>query len=246
MPKASLILRAKNEVRFIGETLDAIFAQQEKDFEVVLVDSGSTDGTLEVARRYPVHIVEIPSHEFSYGYALNVGIRESTGDFLGILSAHSLPANDRWLGAALAGFSDARVAAVFGRQLPRSNASSVDRLRIRISGVGGTTPKRFSRGMNYSNTNGAVRRSVWLRFPFDEVLPGAEDLAWGRTVYKAGYDIVYSPAMAVFHSHNEPWRSFVRRLWLDQPVIARIQLGLYGGEDRKAPAKKRGTSIERI
>ena len=190
MPKASLILRAKNEVRFIGETLDAIFAQQERDFEVVLVDSGSTDGTLDIARSYPITIVEIPSHEFSYGYALNVGIRKSTGDFLGILSAHSLPAHGQWLSEALDAFSDPRVAGVFGRQLPRSNASTVDRLRIRISGVGGTTPRRFSSGMNYSNTNGAVRRSVWSRFPFDEVLPGAEDLAWGRTVYRAGFDIV--------------------------------------------------------
>ncbi|GIW12550.1 MAG: hypothetical protein KatS3mg061_3607 [Dehalococcoidia bacterium] len=233
MPKASIVIRAKNEARFIGETLQAIFRQDEQDFEVILVDSGSTDGTLEIARQFPVRIIQIRPQEFTYGYALNLGMREARGEYLIALSAHSLPASERWLSSALAGFTDPLVAGVYGRQLPRPDASIFDLIGMQLSGVMSTKPNRLTSGMGFSNANSAVRRSIWLNVPFDERLPGAEDLAWARTVHGLGYAIVYQPAMVVYHSHRESLPKLLRRLRHDQPVILRIALGFYDRPELK-------------
>jgi rhamnosyltransferase len=227
MPKASIIIRAKNEARFIGETLEAIANQRERDHEVIVVDSGSTDGTLDIARRFGATILEIKPEEFTYGYALNLGMREARGEYLISLSAHSTPVDEGWLGAAIAGFSDPLVAGVYGREVPRADASLADWFGAWISGTLSTTPNRLTSGMGFSNRNGAVRRSVWLNVPFDERLPGAEDLAWARTIHHLGYAITYRPAMAVYHSHRESLPKLLRRLRQDQPVILRIALGFY-------------------
>lgn len=227
MPKASIIIRAKNEARYLGETLDAIVAQTERDAEVILVDSGSTDATLTIARRYPVSIIEIKPSEFTYGFALNLGMREARGEYLISLSAHSTPVDSGWLAGAISGFTDPLVAGVYGRELPRADASFADRFGAWISGTLSTKPNRLTSGMGFSNRNSAVRRSVWSDVPFDDRLPGAEDLAWARTIHRLGYAIIYQPAMAVYHSHRESLPKLLRRLWHDQPVIARIALGFY-------------------
>lgn len=227
MPIASIIIRAKNEGRFLAETLDALFSQQEKDHEVILVDSGSTDDTVVIAERYHLQVIRIRPEEFTYGYALNLGMRAASGEFLISLSAHSLPVNDRWLDGAIAGFSDSSVAGVYGRQLPRPDASPADIFGMKISGVMSTKPNRLTSGMGFSNANGAVRRAVWQKLPFDERLSGAEDLAWARTAHRHGYAVAYQPKMAVYHSHRESVPKLLRRLWHDQPVILRIALGLY-------------------
>lgn len=227
MPKASVIIRAKNEARFIGETLQALANQSERDHEVILVDSGSTDGTLDIARHFKVTIIEIRPEDFTYGYALNVGMREARGEYLVSLSAHSTPVDDGWLSSALAGFTDRLVAGVYGREIPRPDASFADWFGAWISGTLSTKPNRLTSGMGFSNRNSAVRRSVWLNVPFDERLPGAEDLAWARTIHRLGYAITYQPSMAVYHSHRESLPKLLRRLRHDQPVIARIALGFY-------------------
>ena len=74
-PRAGIVIRTFNEEAMLGRTLEAIAAQSEQAFQVILVDSGSTDRTLEIARMFPgIRILEIPKAEFTYGRALNIGI----------------------------------------------------------------------------------------------------------------------------------------------------------------------------
>src|SRR5688572_7185097 len=95
---ASIVIRAKNEAGAIGETLDSVFGQRgAPGFEVIVVDSGSTDATLDIVRRTDARVIEIPPQSFTYGRALNIGISAARGEFVVALSAHSTPINDRWL-----------------------------------------------------------------------------------------------------------------------------------------------------
>jgi glycosyltransferase involved in cell wall biosynthesis len=87
-PVASIIIRAKNEEALVGEVLTAVYEQTFRDFEVILVDSGSTDRTVEIARTFPIKIVEIRPEEFTYGRALNIGCKAAQGQFLVFVSAH--------------------------------------------------------------------------------------------------------------------------------------------------------------
>lgn len=228
--RASVVIRAKNEARLIGEALEAAVGQRLRGgFEVVLVDSGSTDATLEIARRYPVQVVEIPPETFTYGRSLNIGIRAAHGDVVASLSAHSTPADECWLENLLEPFRDPRVAGVYGRQLPRPHATRMELLGMRLSGVMDERPRRHRRNPMFSNANGAFRRALCLQVPFDEEVRGAEDLAWARVMLRLGYEVAYQPAATVYHSHGEPFFKHLRRTLRDQPTFLRAMLGLGGG-----------------
>src|SRR4030066_1052634 len=96
-PNISVLIRTKNEEKYLGQTLSVIFSQTRKDIEVLIVDSGSTDKTLEAAREFPVTIFEIKPKDFTWGYALNYGFQRASGKYIVCLSAHALPQSEYWL-----------------------------------------------------------------------------------------------------------------------------------------------------
>jgi rhamnosyltransferase len=243
--QASVVIRAKNEAQFIGETLEALFSQSGiQAFEVVVVDSGSTDRTVEIVKQFPARLIEIPPETFTYGRALNIGINEANGDFVASLSAHSRPATDQWLASIVAPFRNPRVAGVAGRQLPRQNATALELLGMRLSGVTSNRPTLRSRNPMFSNANGAFRRGLWQRLPFDEQVAGAEDIAWARSMLALGYLIAYEPAAAVYHSHGEPLLKHLRRTMHDAPTVLGNVLGL--GSDRpQADSRRPGVIPEK-
>ena len=232
----SIVIRAKNEARFIGETLEAIGRQEGINrVEVIVVDSGSTDGTQDIVRGFPARLIEIPPETFTYGRALNIGVAAARGDVVVSLSAHSLPAHERWLANLVRNFADARVAGVYGRQIPRANASCFDLFGMTLSGVTSTRRRWQEKDMMFSNANGAFRRQLCHAFPFDERLLGAEDLAWAHAVQAQGYAVVYEPGAPVYHSHGESLPHLLRRMAKDQPTIVKLKLGLLKPAEREAP-----------
>ena len=97
MTETSIIVRAFNEARHLPALFDAIDAQEYRDFEVILVDSGSYDRTREIAAARGAKICRISSHDFTFGYSLNVGIEAAQGRFIVIVSAHTIPTASDWL-----------------------------------------------------------------------------------------------------------------------------------------------------
>lgn len=234
------MIRAKNEARFIGETLQAIFDTSALvPRQVVVVDSGSTDGTQDIVESFPSQLIQITPDEFTYGYALNLGVANVDAELVATLSAHSLPANPDWLRNLIRPFTKPRVAGVYGRQLPRASATVLELLGMRLTGVLSETPRLLDRRPLFSNANGAFRRSLWLEHPFDERVGGAEDIAWVRTMQERGYAIAYEPSAAVYHSHGEPIGRHLRRASRDIPTVVGNILHL-GSGGRLAPRSKSG------
>jgi glycosyltransferase involved in cell wall biosynthesis len=233
-----VVIRAKNEARFIGETLAALFdAPALVPRQVVVVDSGSTDGTQDIVREFAqVTLIQIRPEEFTYGYALNLGVASLDAELVATLSAHSLPADARWLAELVQPFAQPTVAGVYGRQLPRSNATVLELLGMRLTGVLSDTPKLLDRRPLFSNANGAFRRSLWLDHPFDEQVGGAEDIAWVRTMQERGLLIAYQPTAKVYHSHGEPLVKHLRRASRDVPTVIGNVLHLGSGGRARKPA----------
>jgi rhamnosyltransferase len=233
----AVVIRAKNEARFLGATLAAICAVDAlRPRQLVVVDSGSTDGTQDIVRACPqATLIQIRPAQFTYGYALNLGVANTDADLIATLSAHSLPADQTWLRALIEPFKNARVAAVYGRQRPRANATILELLGMRLTGVLSDTPRILDRKPLFSNANGAFRRSLWLDHPFDENVGGAEDIAWVRTMQERGYAIAYQPTAAVYHSHGEPLIKHLRRASRDVPTVVGnlLHLGSGGRVSRK-------------
>ncbi len=211
----SILIRAKNEDKYIGQTLSVLFSQTYKNFEVIIVDSGSTDRTLEIAREYPVKIFEIKPEDFTYGYSLNYGFMKANGEFVVNLSAHALPSSNDWLETLITNFSDEKVAAVMSNNLPNPDCNPFDRrgllkkYAISKQEISGGPPYIFA---NYSSV---IRKSAWDKVHYDETLSYAEDHDWALRVEALGYKIIYEPDAKTYHSHNETLKQIYRRSYME-------------------------------
>jgi 2-desacetyl-2-hydroxyethyl bacteriochlorophyllide A dehydrogenase len=224
-PETTVVIRTFNEARHLPTLLQCLHEQDYQRFEVVIVDSGSVDGTRDIARDWGAHLVRLDREHFTFGYSLNVGIRTARGRFVAIVSAHTQPVDGCWLGALVGPLRDPHAAMVYGRQLgaPNSKFSEVEDFRRTF----GST-RRILRPPEFfaNNANSAIQRYLWEQHPFDEALPGLEDIEWARRWMELGYAVVYEPTAALYHIHNENW-SQVRHRYYREAAAAR-QIGLKG------------------
>jgi rhamnosyltransferase len=213
----SIVIRTKNEGRFIEKTLRAIEDQDfSGDYEVIIVDSGSTDGTLGVVRNYGVRVIQISEEEFSYGRALNIGATNAAGAYIVSLSAHALPRDATWLTNLISEFCQPDVAATYGRQVSFDAVNPFEALLNKL--CFGSSKIKFNSGIDnrllkrihFTNSNCAVKKKVWQRIKFNERVQWGEDLVWQARVIKAGFSIVYSPGAVVYHTHKVNIRSVYR------------------------------------
>jgi rhamnosyltransferase len=114
-PQVSIIILTKNQKRFLKQSLPMIFTQTFKDFEVIIVDSGSIDGSLEIMENYPVKILKIKMVPFNYAKAFNFGASKAKGDYLVRLSGDAIPANQYWLENLLKGLESKKVVGTYSR-----------------------------------------------------------------------------------------------------------------------------------
>ncbi len=197
MRTASILIRTKNEEKGLGPTLEGVFAQSVDPHEVLVLDSGSTDRTLEVAARYPVKILHLDPAEWGYSHALNVLAEHASGEILVCLSAHCVPLDGEWLAKLLRHFDDPSVAAAWGPGRPPGKPFPPPGPPVRQEPGSYTLA---TRGFGLSNGNSALRRALWQQFPFDVDVPAAEDKAWGREAMRRGYSVVFDPTAAVWHA----------------------------------------------
>ena len=199
--RPSIVIRCFDEEEHIGKLLTGIFHQTIDDPEVIVVDSGSTDRTLDIAREFPVTLMEISSSEFTFGRSLNRGCAAATGDILVFISAHCYPTHDDWLEQLLAPFRDPSVQLVYGKQ--RGNERTKFSEHRVFEQWFPDTPDYDQKHSFANNANCAIRRQRWLKCPYDEDLPGLEDLAWSKQVLEEGGGIVYRAAASIVHVHEE-------------------------------------------
>ena len=207
--KISVIIRAYNEDEHIERLMLGIQAQRMQPHEVILVDSGSTDSTVEIARRYGAKIVPIDKSEFTFGRALNRGCAAATGDICVFPSAHVYPSYDTWLERLVAPFADERVVLSYGRQLGNEvNKFSEHQIFARWFPDVSVCPQKT---YFCNNANCAIRHSVWQSQNYDETLTGLEDLAWGKVAQAKGGWLAYVAEAEIIHVHNETWEQVQNR-----------------------------------
>jgi len=194
----SIIIRTKNEEKWISSCLKSVFKQEYQNIEVIVVDNESTDRTVIKAQEFPIKLVEIK--KFLPGKAINDGIRASSGEYIVCLSGHCVPVNNQWLGNLIKDLNDPNVAGVYGRQEPLSFTSDLDKRDLLT--VFGRDKKIQVKDSFFHNANSAFRREVWDQYPFDEHVTNIEDRVWGELVISKGFNIIYEPDSSVYHWHG--------------------------------------------
>jgi glycosyltransferase involved in cell wall biosynthesis len=229
-PLVSIVIPTCNGGDSLKRLLASI-AEQDAQLsrELLAVDSGSTDDTIETLRRYSVHVETVPPGTFNHGQTRNRALSRARGAFAVLIVQDAVPANRDWLRELLRPLvNDARIAGTYARQQPWPEASRltahylakwaaatteprvVGPLRATEFDVMSPADRHFT--CAFDNVCSCLRMSVWQAHPF-KTTPIAEDLEWAKEVLTSGYRLAYVPSAIVWHSHERTFRYELERTY---------------------------------
>lgn len=219
--KCAVVIPAKNAINILPRVLSQVLSQKtEWPYEVIVIDSGSTDGTVEYLRKLKtIFLIEISPAEFGHGKTRNLGVQVADAEFVAFLTHDAIPTDDKWLANLIAVADQSeKIAGVFGRHIAHENASPFVKndLFEHFNGFDtcphivnrDTSPQRYATEQGwrqflhfYSDNNSLLRKSVWKKIPYPDV-EFAEDQLWAQSIIEAGYCKAYAPTATVYHSHD--------------------------------------------
>lgn len=220
----SIIVRAYNEEGHLGRLLSGLNQQSTSNFEVLLVDSGSTDATVSIAEsdrwNFPVRVLHVHPDQFSFGRSLNLGIQHAVSDIIVIASAHVYPVYPDWIERIISPFTDGRIGLSYGKQRGGKTTRFPEhqvfaRWFPDQSKVQTTNP--FC-----NNANAAVRKNLWKEHPYDESLSGLEDLEWAKWAIDNEYHIAYVAEAEIIHLHEDNPKGVYNRYRREAMAFKRI------------------------
>jgi rhamnosyltransferase len=220
-PLVSIIMRSFNEGWALRHTLPALRWQNFGRFELIVIDSGSTDGSQELIRAVePDHFVQIKPHEYNPSRVMNRGMEMARADICVFLNADATPVDQNWLRPLVTALLDPRTAAVYGRQIPRPDCRAVYACDYeRCFG-----PRRESAGWDhfFSMVSSGLRKDIWSRRRFLEKMQYSEDDEYTRWCRAQGYKVAYAPESVVIHSHNYTAAQAYKRSYGEGRALAAV------------------------
>jgi len=226
-PFVSIIMRSYNEGWALKDTLPAIESQEFKNWELIVIDSGSTDGSVDLIKAAkPAHFVQIESRDYVPGRVMNNGMKLAKSDFGIFINADATPQGTNWLRPLMDGLQDGKTAAVFGRQIPRPDCEPVFACDYeRCFG-----PQRESAKWDhfFSMVSSGLRKDVWSKRGFREDLQYAEDDEYTRWCREQGYAVNYVEESIAMHSHNYTIEQSYKRSFGDARAIGKAWEGSPG------------------
>jgi glycosyltransferase involved in cell wall biosynthesis len=206
-PTVSIVIRTKNEAKWIWKTLKAIKSQSMIPEEIVVIDNLSQDSTITLAKELGASKI-LDIDDYSPGRALNLGMDQTTSEFVVFLSAHCVPCDEFWLEKLISPFHNYQIGATYGRQLPLPFSSDTDKSDLYTVFRNESQIQSIDGFIN--NANSAIRRSCWQQVKFDTSVTNVEDRVWGKEIISKGFKIAYAAESCVFH-HNGMHKSSDRK-----------------------------------
>jgi len=203
----------------MGHALAGLFSQDFKDFELLVIDSGSTDRSLELLSHYPHRLIEIAPEDYYPGKVLNMGMKASKSKIVVFQNSDGVPLAPNTLSRLVAAFDDANVDAAFCRQLPRPEADNWVRRDYEVSFP---DKRKTPRWITLSLPMAAMRRSAWEAHPFYSDAWGSEDTEWGQWAKDNNMTIAYVPDSLIMHSHNYTLKQLYGRRFIEGEADAFI------------------------
>ena len=210
-PTVSVIIPTLNAGSEIGNLLHAIQAQNYSIKELIVIDSSSSDDTVEICRRIKgVQLIEIRRQDFDHGKTRDLALRQSTGQVVVFMTQDALPADNFFLERLIAPLSDEHVAVSTGRQLPKANATKMERMVRTFNYPAESSirsaddiPRLGIKAYFCSDVCAAYNRRIFLELGgFDYPIKTNEDMFFAAKAIHAGYQVAYVADAVVYHSHN--------------------------------------------
>jgi rhamnosyltransferase len=214
-------MRSYNEGWALRDTLPALAAQEYRNWELIAIDSGSADGSVELLRKAaPRHLIQIKAEEYNPSRVMNRGMELARSDVGIFLNADATPAHANWLRPLVEALQDPKVAAVFGRQIPRLNCRAVyahDYERCFGEKRASANWEHF-----FSMVSSGLRKDIWARRGFLEKMQYSEDDEYTRWCRSQGYKVVYCPESVAIHSHNYTTAQAYKRSFGEARALAAV------------------------
>lgn len=227
MVKVSVVIPTKNAGTLFRDTLNALTSQEYEDqIELVVIDSGSTDDTISLAKSHGAIVKSIPPGEFNHGVTRNLGIEMASGEIIVLMSQDAIPGDKYLVKNFVTAFEDPQVAGAYARQLPRADADLLTKRNLNQWLTGRVTeeirwiqdwnaykkltPMQRHQFYNFDNVCSAIRKNVWRAIPF-RTNDFGEDIDWSQQALEAGWKIAYWPKSYVIHSHSRSFMYDYRR-----------------------------------
>ena len=237
-PKISIVIPTLNGGKYFQDLLQKLSRQvADCEYEIVVIDSGSTDGTIDAATKAGCKILRVAPREFNHGATRNRAIEATSGEFVVLMTQDAEPADKFLLWSIIRPFSDETVAGVFARQSPRPDADPITKRNLNSWVTGRLQQERKSVASadalqslspmdqlilcTFDNVCSAIRRDVWLREPFG-VMKFGEDIEWSKRVLSSGWAIAYEPQAHVIHSHDRSVNYEYKRSYLCHHTLYRL------------------------
>jgi rhamnosyltransferase len=249
--KASVVIPTKDPGPIFRQVLDRTLSQQARwPFEIIVIDSGSKDGTVDYARARAAKVISIPPESFGHGRTRNLAIGQARGEFVALLTQDATPADERWLANLVAAVEQhPMIAGAFGRHIAYAHASPFTKRDLDNHFAEflthppvvnrDTDRERFARDVGwrqflhfYSDNNSCLRRSVWEHLPYPDV-EFAEDQIWAQQVIDCGWSKAYAPDAIVYHSHDYTVGDSLRRAFDESAAFRRLFGYRLGGTPRQ-------------
>ena len=237
---ATIVIPTKNGGDLLDEVLQAVDEQDTKyEYEVICVDSGSTDQTIDIIKKHNCILKQIPKEEFGHGKTRNLGASLGTGEYIVFITQDAKPASDKWLDNFIDAMKiDDEIVGGFGIHYPYPDCNLLDKrdLYYHFKGFGEDNTiyymedkERYAREEGYrhllsffSDNNSCLKRSVWEKYPYDDV-NFAEDQVWAKKMIELGYKKIYCPFAPVYHSHNFPLKTYKQRYFDEYKGLYQFQ-----------------------
>ena len=201
----SVIIRTLNEEKYLQELINHIKKQKielDDEIEIILVDSGSTDLTLEIAKKNDLKIVFIKKENFSFGRSLNIGCSASSGELLVFISGHCIPIGSMWLTNLCSSLKDETSDYNYGRQVGVNTSYFSEKQHFKKF-FPPNSKTNFFNGFFCNNANSAIKKKVWEKYKFNERITALEDMYLAQQIKRSGMKVSYQPEANVKHIHHE-------------------------------------------
>lgn len=217
--KVSIVIRTHNSAGTIGEVLWSLRSQRFRDYELIVVDSGSRDHTRDLLSAHRHTLVDLSREAFTYSGALNAGCRTANGEYIVCLSSHCVPAHEEWLGRLVQALDDERISGAWGPPILDDKAPEPKGNRIETLGLDEFL-LRPTHGLQ--NSGSIIRKELWQLHPFSEEVERCEDQEWAHHFLQRGYRTAVVHGAPVFYRYPRGSLSFALKTYKNSLALYRM------------------------